>query len=285
MPEKDPYEILGIGLDATQDEAKRCFRLLARKYHPDRNPGDKTAEAKFKEAEQAWRELEQILPCSAVPLIIPEGASEEEIEDAYVKWLLDPNNAVLRKPRPHGAAASSEEGRVWSTVAAGKASTAVVRGDWRKLEIRRAGKRHGLEGINAEQAARLLDSHPNAFAALKIVQQYSAALCLYDAVLARARHARSSRAGSSATALVIIGIELVNEAACDAALRDPLASVDMAEQNLHLIAPHVKFDGTVIPASKLAVDVYFLKENIYELSAMLPKRGGNKRGGTDMIHS
>jgi hypothetical protein len=280
MPKKDPYEILGIGRDATQDQAKRSFRILARQYHPDRNPGDKEAEAKFKEVEEAWTELEQTLPKSAVPLEIPEGASEEEIEDAYVKWLLNPKNAAPRKPTGKPAPARQpEEGKVWSTVAGEAASGAVVRGDWRTQEIRRSRKRFGLEGISAEQAARLLDSHPNAFAVLKIVQRHSPELCLYDAILSRARHARTSSKGSSATALVIVGAEAVDQAACERALQDPLASVDMAEQNLHLIAPRVTFDGTVIAAKKLAVDVWFLKENIRELAVTLPRHDRHRHGG------
>ncbi len=51
---KDYYEVLGVGKDASQDEIKRAFRNLAKKYHPDRNPGDSTAEAKFKEINEAY---------------------------------------------------------------------------------------------------------------------------------------------------------------------------------------------------------------------------------------
>jgi len=285
MPSKDPYEILGIGRDATQEQARRSFRILARQYHPDRNPGDKAAEAKFKEAEEAWTELEQILPRSPVPLDIPEGASEQEIEDAYVKWLLNPKNTAARKPaRSPPPGQQPEEGKVWSTVAGETAPGTVVRGDWRKQNISRSRKRFGLEGISAEQAARLLDSHPNAFLALKIVQQHAPELCLYDAILSRAGHARRSRQASSATALIIVGADAVDQAACERALHDPLASVEMAEQQLHVIAPRVTFDGTVIPAKKLAVDVWFLKENIHELSATLPRRDRNRRGdGTDIV--
>ncbi|MBI3593244.1 MAG: DnaJ domain-containing protein, partial [Nitrospirae bacterium] len=54
---KDYYSILGISKNASQDEIKKAFRKLARKYHPDLNPGDKTAEEKFKEINEAYAVL------------------------------------------------------------------------------------------------------------------------------------------------------------------------------------------------------------------------------------
>lgn len=54
---KDYYAILGISRSAPQDEVKKAFRKLARKYHPDVNPGDKTAEARFKEINEAYEVL------------------------------------------------------------------------------------------------------------------------------------------------------------------------------------------------------------------------------------
>ncbi len=48
MAKQDYYEILGIKRDAKPDEIKKAYRRLARKYHPDVNPGDKTAEERFK---------------------------------------------------------------------------------------------------------------------------------------------------------------------------------------------------------------------------------------------
>ena len=53
MP-RDLYETLGVSKSATDDEIKKTFRKLAQKYHPDRNPGDKEAEGKFKEISSAF---------------------------------------------------------------------------------------------------------------------------------------------------------------------------------------------------------------------------------------
>jgi DnaJ-class molecular chaperone len=53
MP-RDYYDTLGVQRDASEDDIKKAYRNLARQYHPDRNPGDKQAEAKFKEIQDAY---------------------------------------------------------------------------------------------------------------------------------------------------------------------------------------------------------------------------------------
>jgi molecular chaperone DnaJ len=57
MAKRDYYEVLGVGRNASQDEVKRAYRQQALKYHPDRNPGNKEAEEKFKEAAEAYSVL------------------------------------------------------------------------------------------------------------------------------------------------------------------------------------------------------------------------------------
>ena len=57
MAKSDYYELLGVSKDATAEDLKKAYRKLAVKYHPDKNPGDPTAEAKFKEISEAYEIL------------------------------------------------------------------------------------------------------------------------------------------------------------------------------------------------------------------------------------
>ncbi len=74
---RDYYEVLGVNKGASDDEIKKAFRKLAKKYHPDMNPGDTTCEEKFKEVNEAYEVL--------------SDSQKKEIYDKYGHDGLDPN--------------------------------------------------------------------------------------------------------------------------------------------------------------------------------------------------
>ncbi|MBN2388780.1 MAG: J domain-containing protein [Anaerolineales bacterium] len=76
MEYKDYYKILGVDRKASSDEIKRAYRKLAMQYHPDRNPGDKTAEERFKEINEAY----QVLSDSG------KRARYDQLGDSYSRW-------------------------------------------------------------------------------------------------------------------------------------------------------------------------------------------------------
>ena len=76
MEYKDYYQILGVERKATDADIKKAYRNLAKKYHPDKNPGDKSAEAKFKEINEAYEVLKD-----------PEKRSRyDQVGSSYSQW-------------------------------------------------------------------------------------------------------------------------------------------------------------------------------------------------------
>ena len=76
MDYKNYYEILGVEKNASKEDIKRAYRKLAKKYHPDKNPGDKQAEEKFKEINEANEVLSDT----------EKKARYDQISNSYSSW-------------------------------------------------------------------------------------------------------------------------------------------------------------------------------------------------------
>ena len=105
----DPYTTLGVKKDATQDEIQKAYRRLAKKLHPDLNPGNKTAEDKFKEVSVAYDLLSDPgkrerfdrgeVGASGTERAILQGFADQRGWSAYTSNSGSPISAITPEPR------------------------------------------------------------------------------------------------------------------------------------------------------------------------------------------
>lgn len=92
---QDAYNILGVSSTSSKDEAKQAFRTLAKQYHPDRNPNDPTAEAKFKEINAAYEYIQN--PPQQNPFNFGGAVNVSDFADLFINFQHFSNKSAKQK--------------------------------------------------------------------------------------------------------------------------------------------------------------------------------------------
>ena len=85
---RDYYEVLGVSKDVDEATLKKAYRKVAKKYHPDMNPGDAEAERKFKEASEAYAILSTLKRDGSMISLVMQHLKEEQEEPADMAALI-----------------------------------------------------------------------------------------------------------------------------------------------------------------------------------------------------
>ena len=95
---RDYYEVLGVSKTASDDEIKKAFRTLAKKYHPDMHTGDKECEEKFKEAQEAYAVLsdaEKRKQYDQFGHAAFEAPAAEQVDSISPAWIWEISSAIF----------------------------------------------------------------------------------------------------------------------------------------------------------------------------------------------
>ena len=88
MAKRDYYEVLGVERNASEEEIKKAYRKKALEYHPDRNPNNPEAEAKFKEAAEAYDVLRDPNKRARYDRFGHAGVEEEAVLRVALQWMI-----------------------------------------------------------------------------------------------------------------------------------------------------------------------------------------------------